>query len=74
MLLNSGGGLASHRSDLVQPAVSFVAAFKLGSPTLAQPLDVEGVSELQQPILMLRQLPKVSGRRALETLSGLESR
>jgi hypothetical protein len=59
MFLNSGGGLACHRSGLIKPAVGFVAAFKLGTTAIAQPLNVEGVSELQQPILVLRQRPKI---------------
>jgi len=72
MFLDRGLRLARHRINLIQARVSLVAALKLGSPTITQALDIERVSELQQPVLALRQRPKVRGRRTLEPLSSFE--
>jgi len=72
MFLNRGLRLTGHRLDLIEARVSFVAALKLGAPTITQALDIERVGELQQPVLALRQGPKIGGWRALETLSRFE--
>ena len=72
MFLNRSLRMARNVGDFIQARVSLVAAFKLGSPTIAQALDVERVGEFQQPVLALRQRPEVGGRRALEPLSSFE--
>jgi len=72
MFLDRGLRMASNVSDLIQPRVGVVAALKLGAPTITQALHVERVRELQQPILTLRQRPKIRGRRTLKTLSRLQ--
>jgi hypothetical protein len=73
MLLNRRLRMARNVRDFIQARVSFIAALKLGAPTITQALYVERVGELQQPVLALRQRPKIGGRRALESLSSLES-
>jgi hypothetical protein len=72
MFLNRGLREAGNVSDLVQAFVGLVAALRLGPATIAQALDVERVSELQQPVLALRKLPKIRGWRALKPLSSFE--
>jgi hypothetical protein len=74
MFLDGGLGVAGNVGDLVQAAIRLVAALPLRAPTITQTLDIERVSELQQPVLELGQRPKICGRRALEPLSSLKSR
>jgi hypothetical protein len=64
--------VAGQVSYLIEAPVGVVAALKLGPATITQALDVERVSELQQPVLGFRKFPKVRGRRTLETLSSLQ--
>jgi hypothetical protein len=75
VFFNSGLSMTRRVSDFIQTGVGFVAAFKLRPTANVTPaLKVKGVRELQQPVLILRQRPKISRRWALETLSGFECR
>jgi hypothetical protein len=72
MFLDSSLRVAGNVRDFVQATVRLVMAFKFRSAAVTQTLDIEGVSELQQPVLELRQRPKIRGRRTLEPLSSLK--
>jgi hypothetical protein len=74
VFLDSSQRVAGHVRDFIEALVGFVAAFKLRPATITHTLHIEGVSELQQPILELRQRPKIRGRRALEPLSSFQCR
>jgi len=72
MFFHRGLRVTGNVRDLIQARVSVVAALKLRPAAFTQALQIEGIRELQQPILRLRQPPKISGRRPLETLSRLQ--
>jgi hypothetical protein len=72
MFLDGSLRIAGHVPDLIGALVSLIAALKLGPATITHALYIERVGELQQPVLRLRQRPKVSGRWPLETLSRFE--
>jgi hypothetical protein len=72
VFLYRGLRVASSISDLIQTCVSVVAALMLRPSTIAHALNVEGISELQQPVLRLRQPPKIIRRWPLETLGRFE--
>lgn len=74
VLVHGGLRVAGNVRDLVEARVIVVAALPLRAPAVAQAVKVEGVRELEQPVLALRQGPKVCGRRALETLSRFQRR
>jgi hypothetical protein len=72
VFLDGGLRVAGNVSSLVSSHIFLVAALKLRAPALTHALDVQGVSELQQPVFPLRQSTEIGGRRTLEPLSSLE--
>jgi hypothetical protein len=75
MFFNRGLSMAGSFLHFIQAHVGFVAALEtVTAAHITKPINVECVRILKQPVLTRREIPKVSGRRLLETLTGLERR